>query len=174
MSISYKDVAREMIIILGLATVIALTANLISPRGIALFGEWDTARGVITAKPKHDAVSHEREIQDIAVAKMLHDNGQAVFVDVRAPGMYDAGRIQGAVSLPLNQIDERMDDFKAQYPYDTLIITYCSGRECDDSHEAAQCLIGQGYTTVRVFLDGFPGWQEHGYPIEPQTGTSTP
>jgi rhodanese-related sulfurtransferase len=174
MSIPYKDVARGVVIILGLAMVTALTVNFVSPRGIALVGEWDTARGVITAKPKDDVVSHELEIGDIAVVKMLYDSGQAVFVDVRAAAMYEAGHIQGATSLPLNRIDERMDEFKALYPRDALIVTYCSGRECDDSHEAAQCLIGEGYTTVRVFLDGFPGWQEHGYPIEPETETSTP
>ncbi len=47
---------------------------------------------------------------------------QAVFVDVRSPGQYEASHIPGAVSIPLNDVESRMNELdKEQW-----IITYCT------------------------------------------------
>ena len=46
------------------------------------------------------------------------------------------------------------------------MITYCSGRTCEDSHNLARLLSEVGFTDVRVFIDGFPGWEAEGYPVE--------
>ena len=53
-----------------------------------------------------------------------------------------------------------------QYPLEQPIVTYCSGRTCEDSHQLAWLLIDVGFSEVRIFIDGFPGWQAEGYPIE--------
>ena len=162
----YKDIAVELAFLLGLAVVAAFTVNFFSPRGIALLGEWDTSKGVITAKAKTDVVVRELEIQTPELAKEIFDKGNAVFVDARARDIYDEGHIKGAVSLPVNRFDELFFDFTKDYPTSTPIITYCSGRECEDSHALAQHLFEAGYTQVSVFVDGYPGWLEKGYPIE--------
>ena len=163
----WKDIFKELSILLGLALVTAFGVNGFSPAGIALVGEWDTARGVITAKPKkNDVVDHGLEIQDPAVAKSIYDRGRAVFADARAADDFAEGHIKGALSLPTNQFEARIGAFKAAYPAETEIVTYCSGRECGDSHKLARFLMLNGYFNVRVFIDGFPGWKVAGYPIE--------
>jgi len=53
-----------------------------------------------------------------------------------------------------------------QYPAEKAIVTYCAGRTCEDSHNLAQLLLAFGYTEINVFIDGFPGWESEGYPIE--------
>ena len=162
----HKDIAKELVILLGLSVFVAFTVNLLSPKGISLFGEWDTSKGVITAKSKNDVVLRELEIQDVGQAQKIHADGAAIFIDARDRELYDDGHIEGAISLPVNRFDELIRQFKKEYPSTTWIVTYCSGRECEDSHELAQYLFEEGYTQINVFIDGYPAWLEEGYPIE--------
>ncbi|MDM8549128.1 rhodanese-like domain-containing protein [Desulfobacterales bacterium HSG2] len=163
---SYKNMTKELVILLGIAIVIGFTANYFSPKGIALFGEWDTSKGVITAKSKEDVVVRELEITDVPVAKKMYDTGKYLFLDARSYEVYEEGRIKGAVSVPVGGFYDVADTFIEKYPLSTGIITYCSGRECDDSHELAQYLFDEGYTEIHVFIDGYPAWKAEGYPIE--------
>jgi len=162
----YKDIAKELIILLGFAVIAAFTVNYFSPNGIALFGQWDTSQGVITAKQKNDPVTDSFEIKDTNKAKEIYDTGKAVFIDARSYEAFIDGHIKDAVSIPTNQFFELIDHFKTKYPSATPVITYCSGRECNDSHELAQYLIGEGYANVKVFIDGYQGWERKGYPVE--------
>lgn len=162
----YKDILKELAFILGFSVLTAFAVNALSPNGIALFGEWDTSRGVITAKGKTDPVSRDREIQDPETAKKIYDSENAIFVDARAGDIYEQGHIRGALSLPVNRFDEYAFKFMEDYPASTHIVTYCSGRECQDSHELAQYLVAAGYTDVSVFVDGYPAWVERGYPVD--------
>jgi rhodanese-related sulfurtransferase len=162
----HKNTAKELIIILGVSLSTAFLVNLIHPKGIALFGQWDSSQGVITAKSKDEVINHDLEIRDIVEAKEIYDRGVALFVDARTKDDYDDGHIKGAISLPVGQFDLLIDEFLENYPADTAIVTYCSGKECDDSHKLAQFLLEMGYTTVRVFIDGYPGWVSEGYPNE--------
>jgi rhodanese-related sulfurtransferase len=161
-----KTIAKELVILMGLSTVTAFVVNAVSEKGIALLGEWDTSMGVVTARSKDDAVHHDLEIGEIEEARQLYDSG-AVFVDARAAEDYDGGHIKGALSLPAWQFEERIDSFKNEIPPSMMIVTYCSGRECDDSHMLAQRLLDEGYADVRVFIDGYPAWKAHGHPVEP-------
>ena len=162
----YKDIAKELIIILGFAVIAAFTVNYFSSNGIALFGQWDTSQGVITARPKNDPVTDNFEIKDINIAKKIYDSGEAVFVDARSYEAFIDGHIKNAVSIPTGQFIEFIDNFKTKYPSATHVITYCSGRECNDSHELAQYLIDEGYANVKIFIDGYQQWEKRGYPVE--------
>ena len=164
----YKDIAKELIILLGFAVIAAFTVNYFSPNGIALFGQWDTSQGVITAKPKNDPVVGDFfEIKNATAAKEIYDTGKAVFVDARSFEVFINGHIKNAVSIPANQVFEFIDHFKTKHPSNTPVVTYCSGRECNDSHKLAQYLMGVGYENVKVFIDGYHEWERKGYPVEP-------
>lgn len=162
-----KQIVLEVLQLLGIALVTAFSVNYLSPNGIALWGEWDVQRGVVTAKSKQDAVNRKLEIRDPVTAKQLFDTQDILFVDARNADEYNEGHIKGAVSFPVYHFDDMIDSFLDTYGVSTPIITYCSGRECDDSHRLAQLLADMGYSGVRVFIDGFPVWKERGYPVEP-------
>jgi rhodanese-related sulfurtransferase len=87
-------------------------------------------------------------------------------VDARTKEAYQDGRIKGAVSLPFYEFDDLIEGFTTKFPAFSKMVTYCSGRECEDSHELAQLLIDEGYEDVRVFIDGYPAWEKNGYPVE--------
>jgi rhodanese-related sulfurtransferase len=162
-----KNIIKGLIVIVVISVTSAFGTNYFSPKGIALFGEWDTSKGAVSAKSKQELpFIHELEIKDILTAKQFFDRGDVIFVDARVYEDYVDGHIRGAVSMPVNRFDERIDDFLEKYSLSQQIVTYCSGRECEDSHFLAELLIKEGYTEMKIFIDGYPGWEEKGYPVE--------
>ena len=157
---------QELSILVTTSIIAAMVVNYFSPAGIALVGQWDTEKGVITANEKNDIVLNDLEIDNVALAKKLYDSQEFVFVDARSRDDYDEGHIEGAVSLPVGQFDEKIEAFLEKYSPEKAIVTYCSGRTCEDSHKLAQLLLAFGYTEINVFIDGYPGWEAEGYPIE--------
>jgi|PlaIllAssembly_1097288.scaffolds.fasta_scaffold40002_3 3-mercaptopyruvate sulfurtransferase SseA len=55
-------------------------------------------------------------------AKAAFDAGRAVFLDVRDSASYNAGHIPGAVSIPINDLPNRMDELNPK----SWIIPYCT------------------------------------------------
>jgi rhodanese-related sulfurtransferase len=163
-----RDIVKECLLILAVALVAAFSVNALSPRGIALVGEWDTAAGAVTAWARDGVVERDRELADLAQVRRIHADKTAVFIDARSPGDFADGHVPDAVSFPVNEFDERIGDFWEAVPLEAELIVYCSGRECEDSHRLAGLLQEAGYLNVRVFIDGFSGWADAGYPISQQ------
>jgi len=162
----WNNIIKEMMILLGISIISAFVVNVFSPSGIALIGQWDESSGVVASKADGDVFSGELEIQHVKTAKQIYDKGNAVFVDARSLENFKNGHIKGAVSLPLDQFDNFIKAFKKKYAANTFIVTYCSGRTCDDSHSLEQLLFDHGYVNVSIFIDGYQGWKAEGYPIE--------
>ena len=59
---------------------------------------------------------------DLSDAKRAFDDGSAVFVDVRGQTFYQNGHIPGALSIPLNQMEDRLEELNQ----DDWIILYCT------------------------------------------------
>ena len=69
---------------------------------------------------------------------------------------YIQGHIPMAVSIPDTYFDKMTD----QLPKDknALLVFYCGGLKCKLSHKSAAKAEALGYTNVKVFAEGFPGW----------------
>ena len=160
-----RHLAKEISAILFFAIASAFAVNFFSPAGIALVGEWDTSRGVVTAKSKNDVVDHELEL-DISEARNIYFLGKSIFVDARVSELYEEGHIRNAISLPVNQFDDLVETFMADCPPSASVVTYCTGRECEDAHQLARYLSEAGYSDIQVYADGYGTWKEEGYPVE--------
>lgn len=55
-------------------------------------------------------------------AKTAYDQGKAIFVDVRSSGSYEAVHISGALSIPLSELEGRLNELRRE----AWIITYCT------------------------------------------------
>jgi len=97
------------------------------------------------------------------VQQLVTDGG--LVVDARTPELFAAGHIEGAVSLPLADIDESLPGFIARIDKDRVVVTYCSGFGCPDSFDLGMRLIEEGYSDVRVFEGGYPEWRDAGLAI---------
>ncbi|MBI5255013.1 MAG: rhodanese-like domain-containing protein [Burkholderiales bacterium] len=89
--------------------------------------------------------------------------GKADFVllDVRSHEMYAAGHVPGAVSLPHGKIVESK---MAEYPADTLFVTYCAGPHCNGAFRGAVRLARLG-RPVKVMPGGITGWLDEGFTL---------
>lgn len=155
-----RKTIKGIIILAGVSVILALVVNTLSPRGIALVGHWDTVN------LEANTARQPKKIDSVAWAKSIFDKGDVLFVDARSQNDYENGHIPGAVSLPVGQFEAEIELFLNRYPPEQPIVTYCSGRTCEDSHVLAQALSDVGFTNVRIFIDGFPGWEAEGYPVE--------
>jgi len=88
-----------------------------------------------------------------------------LIVDARSPELYVSEHIEGAVSLPMVEIDAELPEFLGTVARNRVVITYCSGFGCPDSFDLGMTLISSGYLDVRVFEGGFPEWRDAGLPI---------
>jgi rhodanese-related sulfurtransferase len=88
-----------------------------------------------------------------------------LIIDARSPELFAMGSIDGALSLPMVDIDAVLPEFLADVAKDQLIITYCSGFGCPDSFDLGVLLIESGYQDVRVFEGGYPEWRDAGLPV---------
>jgi len=73
---------------------------------------------------------------------------------------YDKGHIPGAYSIPFREFDK----MAATLPADksTLLLYYCGGPKCVLSHKSAYKAEKLGYTNIKVYANGFPGWRKNG------------
>lgn len=87
---------------------------------------------------------------------------QTVIIDVRPADEYARGHIQGAISMPLTELRQRMDDL----PDDHDVIVYCEGPYCFASGKAVDQLERAGYP-VRRLDGGLARWIRSGGRLQP-------
>jgi rhodanese-related sulfurtransferase len=101
-------------------------------------------------------------------ARRMFNERTAIFVDSRSSADYRESHIQAARSLPLVSLVQNRRLAGAIIPDQTArYIVYCSGGGCDLSVELAKEFLSFGYSNVEVLGEGYPGWLEAGYPVEP-------
>ncbi|MCE5300810.1 MAG: rhodanese-like domain-containing protein [Spirochaetia bacterium] len=116
-----------------------------------------------------EAASAE-EIVDINLeeAKFLYDNMLANFIDVDYPDKYDAIRIDRAVNIPVDKLDEMLSGY-AGYLNRKPAVVYCHGTG-RKSKIAAEKMYQAGYKKVLRFVPALPQWEEAKYPIYKKQG----
>ncbi len=87
--------------------------------------------------------------------------GDVVVVDVRPAEEHAAGHIRGALSIPVDELEQRL----AELPDDVEIVAYCRGPLCVYSPQAVRVLRRHG-RRARQLEDGFPEWRLAGLPVE--------
>ena len=96
------------------------------------------------------------EVEAISLDELVKRlrGSDVVLVDVRPSEEFDAGHIRGAVSIPVDELDERL----AELPADSEIVAYCRGAFCAYAHEAVRTLRARGRSAQRL-EGGWPEWQ---------------
>jgi rhodanese-related sulfurtransferase/predicted transcriptional regulator len=80
--------------------------------------------------------------------------GDVVVVDVRPEEEFAAGHIEGARSIPIEELERRL----AELPSDHEVVAYCRGPFCAYAHEAVRRLRAAGRSARRL-EDGWPEWR---------------
>jgi rhodanese-related sulfurtransferase len=119
--------------------------------------------------------SHLPDVEAARIAYLGSDGGEPVtrdqlqqltktstitVLDVRPAEEYAAGHIPGAVSIPLDQLTDRL----AELPDDGHIVAYCRGAFCVLAHDAVRLLAAHGRTANRL-ADGMLEWRLADLPV---------
>jgi len=88
-------------------------------------------------------------------------SNDVVVIDVRPVEEFNSGHIPGAISIPLVELKDRLNEI----PSDREIVAYCRGPYCVLSPEAIKLLRDEGYKAFRL-EEGLPEWKEAGLPVE--------
>lgn len=92
--------------------------------------------------------------------RRLARTGEVTVLDVRPRVEYAAGHIPGAVSVPLDELADRLDDL----PDGGQVVAYCRGAYCVLAHDAVRLLAAHGRAATRL-ADGMLEWRLAGLPV---------
>lgn len=85
---------------------------------------------------------------------------QVVILDTRPAREYVAGHIPGAISVPVDDLKQRLRQLAKGKEY----VAYCRGPYCVYADRAVELLRAHGRRARRL-LDGFPEWRAAGLPV---------
>lgn len=83
-----------------------------------------------------------------------------VILDTRPVTEYAAGHIAGAMSVPVDELQDRLRQLPKQKAY----VAYCRGPYCVYADHAVEILRAKGRKAHRL-IEGFPEWRAAGHPI---------
>jgi rhodanese-related sulfurtransferase len=83
-----------------------------------------------------------------------------IVLDARPANEYEAGHIAGAISVPIDELQDRLRSLPTGKEY----VAYCRGPYCVYADRAVELLRASGRRARRV-LEGFPEWQAAGLPV---------
>jgi len=136
--------------------VAGLYANL---RDVALAHLADADRAAVAYLGGDDA----GEAEDVPREELLRRarSGQVVVLDVRPRHEYAEGHIPGAVSVPVEELEQRL----AELPADVQVVAYCRGAYCVLAYDAVRLLTRHGRSARRL-REGMLEWRLAGMPVQ--------
>jgi rhodanese-related sulfurtransferase len=142
---------------------IALGYNQVRINKIPLFCPW-------SENISGNSLSEYASIISVDEAAALFSSKKAAFIDARPESKYNEGHIQGAISLPWHQAEEKFVDVLGNIPPEKTIITYCDGVTCDLCDKLAGFLCDLGFEQVRALVNGWTVWNQSNLPVDlPET-----
>jgi len=129
---------------------------------------WDTMRQVAAEnvaglrRVADEYLGDRRELEQVSRDELVRrlGEGDVVVWDVRPVSEFEAGHVPGAVSVPPDEVQRRLDDV----PEDVEIVAYCRGRFCVFADEAVRALAARDRRARRL-EEGFPEWRRAGLPV---------
>ncbi|GMQ93679.1 MAG: metalloregulator ArsR/SmtB family transcription factor [Acidimicrobiia bacterium] len=102
------------------------------------------------------------ELDPVGRAELIAraDDESVIVLDVRPGEEYEAGHIPGAISMPLEELEQRLSSLRK----DAEIVAYCRGPYCVLAPQALELLHSHGFAARRL-EDGLPEWRQAGLPV---------
>lgn len=113
-------------------------------------GAWAQGKKPVSQDPKLAITTAEVE----QLLEAGPEKAPLLLVDARPAVKYEQGHVPGAVSIPKAMLAKNLD----QLPKDKTLIFYCGGLKCPLSGQSAEIALENGFTDVRVWYEGMPGW----------------
>ena len=107
-------------------------------------------------------VDDRAEVEQIGREELIARarTGDVVVLDVRPETEFAAGHIPGALSIPIDELADRLNEL----PPELEIVAYCRSEYCVMSYDATRLLQAAG-RRVRVLDGGVTEWRLAGQPV---------
>ncbi|MFC4386423.1 sulfurtransferase TusA family protein [Gracilibacillus marinus] len=96
---------------------------------------------------------HPHTVSNEGLAELMNSGGDFTILDVREEAEYAFGHIHGAISIPLGELEDRINEINKDK--DVYVVCRTGSR----SDLAAQKLQEQGFQHVKNVLPGMSEWQ---------------
>ncbi len=138
-------------------------------RFVTTLGDLAQARLAEVKQILREIGTHAESTERVSRAELLNRvrAGDVVVLDVRPTEEYEAGHISGAISLPLEHLEARLDEFDPEVE----IVAYCRGPLCLLAPQAVVTLREHG-RQARCLEDGMPEWRRANLPVTVGSGES--
>lgn len=174
--------------IILVSVIISLAYNYFNPKGLALIREervltWEDNLPSNNGSEENSNLSsnnHSSNEDNNSAPDMAEDfdqpkaitidlaynlfNQKVMFIDARTTEEFAEGHIKGAINIPFYGSENYQHELD-KISKDEILITYCSGDDCDLSILLGDELFEKGYKKIYVFFGGWNQWIEKGYPI---------
>jgi phage shock protein E len=100
-----------------------------------------------------------RNVQPRDAVALLSQRQPVFLLDVRTPGEYRQGHLDGAHLIPIDQLGKRL----AEIPRDRPVLVYCAVGS--RSAQVYSYLARRGYPEVYNLDGGIYAWAAQGYPL---------
>jgi len=110
---------------------------------------------------EHFGDRHEPEPVEMTELLRRARAGDVIVVDARPVNEYAAGHIPGALSIPIDDLKQRLHRLPKWKPF----VAYCRGPYCVYADQAVEQLRSAGRRARRLAV-GLPEWKSAGMPVE--------
>ncbi len=150
-----KPTFKRVGIILLVSGVVAVVANSVHPRKIPWVQDWSSQ---VEAKAKE----HKLKVIPLASSLEKFQTEDSVFIDARSEHEFSRGHIPGALSVPIQSLEEHFALIAGLIDSNRELVIYCRNRDCDDSLLLAIELQAMGADNMVLYIDGYDLWKKHG------------
>lgn len=172
----------QVVVVIGVGTLIALGANFLSPRGLDIHRNYFPAgaantpvtpavEGAPAAIPAIPIPVHEfSTVSTEELQAMTRDNRYVsrrfLVIDARNTKGFLSGHIQGALQFDHFQAENYLAEVLPACQMAEKIVIYCAGGSCEDSIFSARMLRDFGIPADRfaIYMGGIEEWNAAGLP----------
>ncbi|QWH04149.1 metalloregulator ArsR/SmtB family transcription factor (plasmid) [Bacillus mycoides] len=106
---------------------------------------------------KEEFLNNQLGLEGITLSELKDrmDKGEVLLLDVRPKEEYEKAHIPGAVSIPIEELEEKLSSL----PANCDVIAYCRGPYCLMSVEAVEILKAKGINAFRL-EEGVKEWEQ--------------
>jgi rhodanese-related sulfurtransferase/DNA-binding transcriptional ArsR family regulator len=128
-----------------------------------LLRDFGTSRIAEIDKVVKEFRAGKHNLESVTIDELLNKMNleNVVLLDVRPQDEFESGHISGALSIPIEQLADRLSEISS----DKTVVAYCRGPFCVFADEAVKLLHQHNFTVTRL-EEGFPDWKMKGLPIE--------
>ena len=127
-----------------------------------LLRDFGTQRIAEVEKVVRDFRVGKEKLESVTIDELINRRNleEVILLDVRPESEYKFGHISEALSIPIEQLAERLKEL----PKCKEIIAYCRGPFCVFADEATALLLKNNFKAKRL-TEGYPDWKLKGLPV---------